>query len=234
MIMLKIHDWEDWQTHRKDRGAPPWIKVQTKLLRSPKWWVLSDAQKGHILSLWLLGTDSHGEIPADPVHVQRVCNLQSAPDLKLFVDIGFLDAPDGWQPDGNHPTTTCLSSGCSEEREERDIGQTCANENAQCKNPKTTKLDTSDASRIEAESRFDDFWSAYPKKVNKKRAKTAFLNLTKTNQAKAAADIKSGRFSGADLRFVPHATTYLHGERWNDEAAGGKEAPGQEAWRFDL
>lgn len=69
----------------------------------------------------------------------------------------------------------------------------------------------------EADVRFDLFWDLYPKKEGKKKARTAFLNLTKKQQQDAVIDIKAGRYMGRVKKFVPLATTYIHGERWNDE-----------------
>ena len=53
MKTLKITGWEEYQTFRKDRGAPPWIKVYRTLLTSEKWSFLTDAEKGQLISIWL-------------------------------------------------------------------------------------------------------------------------------------------------------------------------------------
>ena len=53
MNQLKVHDWDIWQTYRKDRGRPPWIKVHRILGTSQKWSMLSDAERGQLVSLWI-------------------------------------------------------------------------------------------------------------------------------------------------------------------------------------
>jgi transcription initiation factor IIE alpha subunit len=64
---------------------------------------------------------------------------------------------------------------------------------------------------------FDRFWKLYPNKVNKKKANISFNRLTKTKQNLAIEDIKT-RFVGIDdIKYIPHATTYINGERWEDE-----------------
>jgi hypothetical protein len=63
---------------------------------------------------------------------------------------------------------------------------------------------------------FEQFWDGYPRKENKKRAETAFKNLSKQNQLKAIQD-SGERYKHTDKKFIPHATTYINGERWNDE-----------------
>jgi len=65
---------------------------------------------------------------------------------------------------------------------------------------------------------FDEFWSLYPRKVNKKKAQQAFDRLTKENQQKAIKDI-THRYDDVNSQFIPHPTTYINGERWNDEMA---------------
>lgn len=88
---LKVHNWEKWQTYRRDRGAPPWIKIHRSLLRDHKWVSLTDAQRGQLVSIWILAADQDGELPSDPAFVQRLCYMDSRPDLQLFVELGFLD-----------------------------------------------------------------------------------------------------------------------------------------------
>lgn len=63
---------------------------------------------------------------------------------------------------------------------------------------------------------FEKFWEQYPNKVNKKKASISFNNLTKTQQRSAVDDIKT-RFKDTDKKYIPHPTTYINGERWEDE-----------------
>ena len=76
--------------------------------------------------------------------------------------------------------------------------------------------DVVDTTSDSSESDFNDFWKLYPKKDALKKARTTFLNLTKEKQRLAIEDIKT-RYVSTDKQFVPLPTTYLNGERWNDE-----------------
>lgn len=78
------------------------------------------------------------------------------------------------------------------------------------------------AQKAQTKNAFEIFWNAYPKKKNKKRAKQIWYaaKLDKkfheimeklTIQCAHDADWKKG--------FAPHASTYLNGERWEDEIA---------------
>lgn len=85
----------------------------------------------------------------------------------------------------------------------------------------STKTDTTDT-RSSTELRtnntedFDLFWSAYPRKVNKKSAQIAWRNLSKADKEKAREGLKDFAFSKEE-RFIPHASTWLRQRRWEDE-----------------
>ena len=73
---------------------------------------------------------------------------------------------------------------------------------------------------------FATFWDGYPRKINKKKAMVAFLNLTKAKRNLATKDSLT-RYVGCETRFIPYPTTYLHGERWEDE---GNEPLEEKKW----
>ena len=64
------------------------------------------------------------------------------------------------------------------------------------------------------ENDFDKFWNLYPLKVQKKKAEVSWNRLSEANRAAALADVPCRKFKEG---FIPHPTTYLNGERWNDE-----------------
>lgn len=78
------------------------------------------------------------------------------------------------------------------------------------------------------EDEFQAFWDAYPRKVEKKRAKAAFVkafrSLRKTLSPEAAvAKIMQGvsvYSRNANQDALCHPTTWLNGERWEDDPAG--------------
>lgn len=66
---------------------------------------------------------------------------------------------------------------------------------------------------------FSTFWDMYPRKVEKKKARDKWDRLDPKKQALAIADLPK-RMKSDDqwLRgFIPHPTTYINGERWEDE-----------------
>jgi len=76
---------------------------------------------------------------------------------------------------------------------------------------------------------FDDFWAAYPKKVAKATAKSAFLKHKPTLELveKMIAGIekykKTDQWTRDGGQYIPHAATWLNQKRWEDEIpTGGK------------
>ena len=69
---------------------------------------------------------------------------------------------------------------------------------------------------------FDDFWDAYPKKVGKGQARKAYTTAVKKVDAGTLME-KLELFKahheklGTDKRYIPNASTWLNGERWDDE-----------------
>jgi hypothetical protein len=92
MNYLMVHDWDEHQSYRKDRGQPPWIKVHRHILRNLKWVGLTDMERGHLVAIWLLAADNDGIIPDSPEVVQKLCFMSDRPNLSKFKALGFLDS----------------------------------------------------------------------------------------------------------------------------------------------
>ncbi|MCZ6504349.1 MAG: hypothetical protein O6945_17770 [Gammaproteobacteria bacterium] len=88
---------------------------------------------------------------------------------------------------------------------------------------KSRHTDTDTDTDTNNSASFDAFWDLYPRKVAKKKAQVAWKKLPLSKQELAIADIKT-RYQGVNKQFIPHPTTYINGERWNDEInESGKE-----------
>jgi hypothetical protein len=65
---------------------------------------------------------------------------------------------------------------------------------------------------------FDVFWDLYPRKVEKKKALQKWNKLKPETKKIIIADLPKRKMQSQWMKgFVPHPTTYLNGERWNDE-----------------
>jgi hypothetical protein len=81
---------------------------------------------------------------------------------------------------------------------------------------------------------FDAFWSNYPRKDNKAQARKAWPKACKRlspERLVKAAEYWAGLWSevGKDREHIPHASTWLNNDRWNDEppARPARAAPTQ-------
>jgi hypothetical protein len=73
---------------------------------------------------------------------------------------------------------------------------------------------------------FEIFYQNYPRKKNKKRAKEIWVRLNLDDKIDLLlTDIKNRLANDAqwqDAQFIPHATSYLNGERWLDDITPSK------------
>jgi predicted transcriptional regulator len=80
-------------------------------------------------------------------------------------------------------------------------------------------------------TKFDQFWKLYPRKVGKGKARQAFEKaLEKTNIDTILAGVEAYVYHEGynDMEFIAHPTSWLNGERWDDEYKTPlrKETPG--------
>ncbi len=71
--------------------------------------------------------------------------------------------------------------------------------------------------------KFEQFWSLYPRKIAKKNALVAWSRVEMTNElfAKIVESVntytKSEQWIKDNGQYIPHPSTWLNQERWNDE-----------------
>jgi len=118
MDEITIRNWDKWQSYRKGRGQPPWIKIHRRLLRNPEWVSLSDAERGQLVVMWLLAADHDGVIPASPELIQKLCYMSKSPNLNKFKELGFLE--NGWRQDGAKMATERRQHGTPETEAETE------------------------------------------------------------------------------------------------------------------
>jgi hypothetical protein len=63
---------------------------------------------------------------------------------------------------------------------------------------------------------FSEFWKNYPRKESKKKSQQIWNHLSLTKKKKILLDLKT-RYQDTDPKYIPIPTTYLNGERWEDE-----------------
>ena len=220
MTTLRIRKWEVWQSYRRDRGQPPWIKVHREIMRNPDWVALNDCQRGQLVAIWLLAADRDGVIPASPELVQKLCYMHSTPDLQVFIAHGFLEpdanvTPTRRQPDAN-VTPTRRQGDATEAETEAEKKQRQIGASTDAPPPKKAKKKA---------TRIPDLWR--PTEEHEQRAKEAGLNLKREADKFRAHAIEKGRtaqvWNAAFTRWLMNAEEY-RGESDNGNGAHWSEA----------
>lgn len=82
---------------------------------------------------------------------------------------------------------------------------------------------------------FEKFWNLYPKKVDKRKSEQKWNNLPKTTQELILLDLpkrnQTDQWQKNSGQFVPNPTTYLNGERWNDQISSQINSTQNEIWK---
>lgn len=218
MGQLKVRNWEEWQTYRKDRPAPPWIKIHRRLLLDPDFITLSDSERSHILLIWVAAASKNGVINDDPKVVQRLINSDVPPDLEKFLSLQLLEKvrKRGRQKDAKK-TSQRRQNVTPEERGKKKEEETL--------NPLAG---------------FEAFWSAYSKKNSKGQAQKAWVKLSPDDdlQNRIMTALENAKRSEQWLtqggRFIPYPATWLNARGWEDELPTQKCAktlfPGFDDW----
>lgn len=203
MEYLKIKNWDRWQSYRSDRGQPPWIKIHRCVMRNPEWVLLSDAEKGQLVSLWLLAADRDGLIPADEKLIQKLCFLSSPLKLNKFIELDFVCQDDAkTTPEGRQDDQP------DKIREEKN----------RIEKRRTEKM-------VFNQKEFDIFYLAYPNPKAKKATLEKWKKLIKSNELPElkilllAIEKQELWRKNSNGEFRPdwkHPSTWLHQGCWDD------------------
>ena len=154
--------------------------------------------KGHLVSMWIVAADRDGIIPSCPSVLRKICQVDDPPDVKKFIDLGFLT--DTEQLNDVKVASSWRQGDSPETETETDIEadkRPCAPNGA----------------------RFDEWYAQYPKK----KGKAAALKTWKRKKLDCIADtiladtMKRAQIEWTDDQFIPMASTYINQERWQDE-----------------
>ncbi len=88
---FRVRNWDRWQTYRRDRPSPPWIKLYKRILLDPDFVSLSDAERSHLILIWMVAAERNGVIPDDPKVIQRLICSDVTPDLDRFLSLQLLE-----------------------------------------------------------------------------------------------------------------------------------------------
>ena len=186
-------NWNTFQ-HYRDR-CPPWIKLHREILNDKQFMCLPLASKAIAPLLWLLASESkNGEFDASIDELSfrlRITSKEVEQGLNPLINNGFfIDASTMLAP--------CLQLARPETEREGE---------------RETKK------KVFADDKFDAFWIAYPKKVAKEDAISAWKKIKMDDLifAKMLKAIKDQKLSETEKQFIPNPATWLNAKRWEDE-----------------
>ena len=94
---------------------------------------------------------------------------------------------------------------------------------------KERKRDTTTTATAAADAEFDTFWGQYPRKIAKGNAAKAYAKALKKADATTILNGLANylpAWAQTEEKFIPHAATWLNGERWADQVAPAKPVDG--------
>ncbi|KSV72931.1 hypothetical protein N182_28805 [Sinorhizobium sp. GL2] len=218
---LKVRNWERFQ-HYKDRN-PPWIKLHFSLLASEDWVVLDDASKLLAIVCMMIASRNNGMVPNNPAYLKRVAYLEAMPDLRPLISCGFLENP---LADDSEP----LAPASVPQADARPETETEKKDSSSSRGKRVKVSGSSDDADALIVAEFNErFWPAYPRKVDKKDALTAFQKARKKVGLETIMDalaLFAKEVKGKEPRYIRHATKWLNAESWDNEATPAPAAPG--------
>ncbi|WP_328344853.1 hypothetical protein [Micromonospora sp. NBC_00421] len=87
--------------------------------------------------------------------------------------------------------------------------------------PSTAPKKSWTSEQVDADPHWVAFWEAYPRKTDKGHARKAWLKVLRSGVdpemlTSAALNFRNHPKTPRDIKYVPHPTTWLNGERFND------------------
>jgi hypothetical protein len=167
-------------------------------MSDPSWALLTDDEKGQLVSIWIIAADKKGVIPADPRILRKICLLDNEPNVNRFMELGFLE------PEGQPESDKLKDNGC-----QRDVNVTSSG--CQSDAPETE-------TETETETEIGGVSEEPPPSANKKTAIPK--NWTPSENTIQWALDQGATMELIDRKLVPEFIAYFHetGEKkksWN-------------------
>lgn len=225
---LKIRNWRNFQHYQ--RRSPSWVKLHYDLLQSEDWVTLDHESRALMVACMLIGSRHDGFVPNNPDYIRRVTFWHITPNLKPLIECGFLQYVQADASTLQAHASNMLDQRREEtekSREETDIDSPSENLSSPNQEKAGDEKKGKEAIRpksidVEVRGEFDRvFWPRYPHKVAKAKALVAFIKARKKADL---SDIMRGlasyiRHKPLDRSWL-NPTTFLNGERWNDNYSG--------------
>lgn len=228
-------------------GDTPWIKFYAS-----DWLAgtggLTAAERGVYITLIALIYESGGRIPHDRARLARRCGVPAGSFKRildsLIAERKIIEVPEGLtngraeaeigereklrtkHQSGARKTNTILAEKKQQNQgSEKRTAQRTANAYQKPEPDRDTNVSQRAMRASESEAEFEAFWDLVPRKAGKGSARTAYAQARRKASAEeiAAGMSRHAReVAGKEVRFIPHPSTWLNGERWADQAASAQ------------
>lgn len=190
-----IKNWKEHQPSMKSDRNVIWIKVYRRLLDDYSWNKLNDSNKATLLELWLLASESNGELP----DFDEIA-------FRLRKDITYIkqqvnELSDFVRQDVSDSETSRKQNVALEVEVEVD-----------------KEVDIEVLSNHKKD--FDTFWNMYPNKVGKGKAYDSWKKKKPPLDKCISAltwQKQSDQWVRENGKYIPNPTTWLNQGRWDDE-----------------
>jgi len=209
-----FRNWSKYQSFNKNRPNHSWKKIQISFLENYDVRCLEEYEQLRLIKMILIAEPETGRLPERVEEIAfRLGITDSMPPLKLsrFKHFIIFDSAQ----DDYDMTTSCKHN---DDKAKSDSSQDVIPEKRREEKRKRRKNIAHPA-----DAWFAQFWDAYPKKADKKRAEKAFAQCVKTKDEfdtvmaglmRAKASTRWNRDGG---EFILNATTFLNQRRFEDE-----------------
>jgi hypothetical protein len=200
-----------------------WIKLYRKLWHSDMFQGFKNKSNMILVFIWWLTHAKDGKCTFGRDQIHRDTGLNSSSVQRAISNLALSVQEVNYQP--NNPFSTVLILNWHK-YQDKPIEQPISNRSATDQQPITNK----NKNKNKESNIFDHFWSKYPRKVSKKKTLEIWKRI---NPSKNLADkimasldnhINSRQWKKDNGAFIPHPSTWLNQERWNDELEVDQES----------
>jgi hypothetical protein len=220
----------------------PWLRLYSRTIDNEKLGILAPSDRWYYVALLcckaqgILDSDDSFEMLQRKLCLKLQLTLKELHDLSARLqEVTLVTAalqPVGWNE--KQYVTDNPTYNADKQRRYRKRYQALRNDNVTVTTP-DTDTDTDTDTDIKPKSvctkppglprasgvDFERFWEHWPKKINKLEAKKAWLSkkfeLTDVDELIADVQERVKRDKTWKDGFIPHCSTYLRGERWEDD-----------------
>ena len=221
----------------------PWFRLYSEAVDDPKLKLLAFEDRWHFIAILcckcqgIIGRESE-DMTRRMVAVKLGLDLRELDEVaRRLGEVGLIDQetfePLAWderQYKSDNSTERVREYRKRKQKQQRNNAERSCNVSETPQETEQNRTEQKPQGAPSAPDRFPDFWSAYPKKREKKKARDAWKRKRLDSRAdEIIADVrnrieKDGQWLDG---YVPHPTTYINGERWDDEIEPRKGTDGK-------